>query len=149
MVEPDPDERIGSVLDGRYRVLERVAEGGMGVVYRGERVPVGRPVAVKFLHDVYASDRESRARFERETRVLCKLTHPNCVSVIDFGVAGSPYLVMDYVTGPTLRDLLEEGPLPVNDAITIARQALNGLAHAHAQGVIHRDIKPANIMMSR
>ena len=70
MVDTDPDLRIGSVLDGRYRVIERLAEGGMGVVYRAERVPVGRPVAVKFLHQVFATDRESRARFERETRVL-------------------------------------------------------------------------------
>src|SRR5688572_12548801 len=144
----DPDSRIGAVLDGRYRVLERLAEGGMGVVYRAERVPVGRPVAVKFLHEVYASDRESRARFERETRVLSKLTHPHCVSVIDFGVDGGPYLVRDFVTGGTLRDRLEAGPIPPMEAITIARQTLAGLAHAHAQGITHRDVKPANIMVS-
>jgi serine/threonine-protein kinase len=147
--EPDdPDGRVGSVLDGRYRVLERLAEGGMGVVYRAERVPVGRPVAVKFLHQVYAEDRESRSRFERETRVLFKLSHPHCVSVIDFGMDGGPYVVMDFVTGTTLKDRLEDGPLPVAEAITIARQILAGLAHAHAQGIIHRDVKPANIMVS-
>src|SRR5689334_4136382 len=147
-MESDPDSRVGSVLDGRYRVLERLAEGGMGVVYRAERVPVGRPVAVKFLHEVYASDRESRARFERETRVLFKLTHPHCVSVIDFGVDGGPYLVMDFVSGTTLKDRLEHGPIPVPEAIAIARQALAGLAHAHNQGIVHRDVKPANIMVS-
>jgi serine/threonine-protein kinase len=146
--EDDPDGRVGSVLDGRYRVLQRLAEGGMGVVYRAERVPVGRPVAVKFLHQVYAEDRESRSRFERETRVLFKLSHPHCVSVIDFGMDGGPYVVMDFVTGTTLKDRLEDGPLPVAEAITIARQMLAGLAHAHAQGIIHRDVKPANVMVS-
>jgi serine/threonine-protein kinase len=146
--EDDPDGRVGSVLDGRYRVLQRLAEGGMGVVYRAERVPVGRPVAVKFLHQVYAEDRESRSRFERETRVLFKLSHPHCVSVIDFGMDGGPYVVMDFVTGTTLKDRLEDGPLPVAEAITIARQILAGLAHAHAQGIIHRDVKPANVMVS-
>jgi hypothetical protein len=148
MNEPDPDSRVGVVLDGRYRVLERLAEGGMGVVYKAERVPVGRPVAVKFLHEVYASDRESRARFERETRVLSKLTHPHCVSVIDFGVDQGPYLVMDFVTGGTLKDRLEKGPIPPIEAMMIARQTLAGLAHAHAQGITHRDVKPANIMVS-
>jgi serine/threonine-protein kinase len=149
MVAPtDPDARIGSVLDGRYRILERLAEGGMGIVYRAERVPVGRPVAIKFLHKVYADDRESRARFERETRVLSKLAHPHCVSVIDFGVDGGPYLVMDFVGGTTLRSMLDEGPLPPPQAIALARQILAGLAHAHEQGIIHRDIKPANIMVS-
>ncbi len=136
------------MLDGRYRILERIAQGGMGVVYRAERVPVGRPVAVKFLHLVMADDPDARSRFERETRALSKLAHPHCVSIIDFGVAGSPYLVMDHVSGVTLRDLLDDGPLAVDESLTIARQLLAGLAHAHAQRIVHRDVKPANIMVS-
>ena len=149
MASSDPDARIGSVLDGRYRILDRIAAGGMGVVYRAERVPVGRPVAVKFLHAVMADDPESRSRFERETRALSKLAHPHCVSIIDFGVGdGSPYLVMDHVSGVTLRDLLDDGALPVDEALTVARQLLAGLAHAHAQRIVHRDVKPANIMVS-
>jgi eukaryotic-like serine/threonine-protein kinase len=148
MATSDPDPRIGLVIDGRYRILERLAQGGMGVVYKAERVPVGKTVAVKFLHRTYAEDKPSLARFERETRVLSKLTHPNCVSVIDFGVDESPYLVMDYAGGTTLRLALDAGKLPFTDAVAILRQVLAGLAHAHAQGIVHRDIKPANIMIS-
>jgi serine/threonine-protein kinase len=148
MATSDPDSRIGLVIDGRYRILERLAQGGMGVVYKAERVPVGKTVAVKFLHRTYAEDKPSLARFERETRVLSKLTHPNCVSVIDFGVDESPYLVMDYAGGTTLRSALDAGKLPFADAVAILRQVLAGLAHAHAQGIVHRDIKPANIMIS-
>ena len=148
MAEPDPDGRIGIVLDGRYKVIEPLSRGGMGIVYRAERVPVGRQVAVKFLHAFFADDRDSRARFERETRALSKLAHPHCVSIIDFGYDGAPYLVMDLVAGQTLREILDEGPLPIEDALMIARQILAGLAHAHAEGIVHRDIKPANIMVA-
>jgi eukaryotic-like serine/threonine-protein kinase len=148
MATPDPDPRIGHVIDGRYRILERLAQGGMGIVYKAERVPIGKTVAVKFLHGSYAEDKPSLARFERETRVLSKLTHPNCVSVIDFGVDGSPYLVMDYAGGTTLRAVLDAGKIPLSDSVAILRQVLAGLAHAHSQGIVHRDIKPANIMIS-
>jgi serine/threonine-protein kinase len=108
----DPDARIGSVLDGRYKVLEPLSRGGMGVVYRAERVPVGRPVAVKFLHALFEDDKDSRARFERETRALSRLAHPHCVSIIDFGYDGAPYLVMELVAGRTLREILDDGPIP-------------------------------------
>jgi eukaryotic-like serine/threonine-protein kinase len=148
MASSDPDPRIGHVIDGRYRIVERLAQGGMGVVYRAERVPLGKAVAVKFLHSIYADDQASLARFERETRVLSKLTHPNCVSVIDFGVDSSPYLVMDFAGGITLRAALDDGKLKLDDAISIIRQVLAGLAHAHSHGIVHRDIKPANIMIS-
>ncbi len=148
MAPAEPDPRIGHVVDGRYRIIERLAQGGMGVVYRAERVPVGKPVAIKFLHSVYAEDASSVARFERETRVLSKLAHPNCVSVIDFGLDDAPYLVMDFAGGVTLRSLIDSGPLPLTDVASILRQVLAALAHAHAHGIIHRDIKPANIMIS-
>jgi eukaryotic-like serine/threonine-protein kinase len=148
MATSDPDPRIGHVVDGRYRILERLAQGGMGVVYRAERIPVGKTVAVKFLHRIYADDQPSLARFERETRVLSKLAHPNCVSVIDFGVDGSPYLVMDFAGGITLRAALDEAKMRLTDSIAIIRQVLAGLAHAHTHGIVHRDIKPANIMIS-
>ncbi|HEU4733557.1 MAG TPA: protein kinase [Kofleriaceae bacterium] len=143
------DERIGGLVDERYRVLEAMASGSMGVVYKAERVPVGKLVAIKFLHAPFANDDEFLARFERETRVMSKLTHPNCVSVVDFGVwEGAPYLVMEYVSGTTLRALIDNGPLPVRRALALVRQIAAGLAHAHAQGVVHRDVKPANIMIS-
>jgi serine/threonine-protein kinase len=146
-IEPDP--RIGSVVDERYKVIEAMASGSMGVVYKAERVPVGKLVAIKFLHAPFANDSEFLARFERETRVMSKLNHPNCVSVVDFGVwDGAPYLVMEYVSGTTLRALIDNGPMPPRRALALIRQNAPGLAHAHAQGVVHRDIKPANIMVS-
>jgi hypothetical protein len=144
----DPDGRIGTVLDGRYRIVEPLSKGGMGVVYRAERIPVGRPVAIKFLHALFADDPDSRVRFERETRALSRLTHPHCVGIIDFGFEGQPYLVMDLVAGATLREMIDDGPLSVHDAIALTRQLLAGLAHAHAEGIVHRDVKPANVMVT-
>ncbi len=141
--------RVGSVIDGRYKVLEVMAAGSMGSVYKAERVPVGKLVAVKFLHASLGSDNEFAARFERETRVMSKLNHPNCVSVLDFGAfEGEPYLVMDFVDGTTLRARIDKGAVPPEQALAIARQMAAGLAHAHAQGVVHRDIKPANVMIT-
>ena len=143
------DARIGGLVDDRYRVLEAMASGSMGVVYKAERIPVGKLVAIKFLHAPFANDSEFLGRFERETRVMSKLTHPNCVSVVDFGVwEGAPYLVMEYVSGTTLRALIDNGPLPAKRALALVRQIAAALAHAHAQGVVHRDVKPANIMIS-
>ncbi|MFP2904176.1 protein kinase domain-containing protein [Pyxidicoccus sp. 3LFB2] len=143
------DPRIGSVLQERYRIIERLAAGGMGIVYRGERLEVGKAVAIKFLHAWAARDEDFRKRFQVEARAMSRLTHPCCVSVIDFGVdQESPYMVMDFVTGETLRGLLREGPLPLARALATLRQVLAGLAHAHGQGIIHRDIKPENIIVT-
>lgn len=141
--------RLGSVVDERYQILEIIASGAMGAVYKAERVPVGKLVAVKFLHASVAQDDEFQTRFERETHAMSRLAHPNCVSVLDFGVwDGAPYLVMDYVAGTTLRAAIDDGPIPAAKALTLARQIAVGLAHAHEQGVVHRDIKPANIMIT-
>jgi serine/threonine protein kinase len=148
MDKTQADPRIGAVLGGRYRITTLLGEGGMGLVYRGERLQLGRPVAIKFLHGPYARSPKFVARFEREARAMSKLAHPHCVSVIDFGVQDAPYIVMDFVTGQTLRELLDEGrPIPSARALSIVRQVLFGLAHAHAEGVVHRDIKPGNIML--
>jgi serine/threonine-protein kinase len=147
MDDPSNDPRVGSVLQERYRIIERLAVGSMGIVYRAERLQLGRPLAVKFLHASYAADPTFIQRFERETRVMGRLAHPHCVSVIDFGVDSGPYVVMEFVSGRTLRGLLEGGRQTVERAIHIARQTLAGLAHAHSLGIIHRDIKPANIML--
>ncbi|WP_375758792.1 protein kinase [Corallococcus exercitus] len=143
------DARIGTVLQQRYRILERLAAGGMGIVYRGERLEVGKAVAIKFLHAWAAQDEDFRKRFQVEARAMSRLTHPCCVSVIDFGVdQDSPYMVMDFVTGETLRGLLRDGALPLGRALAAVRQVLAGLAHAHGQGIIHRDIKPENILVT-
>ncbi|HLL24725.1 MAG TPA: protein kinase, partial [Kofleriaceae bacterium] len=140
---------LGRLVDNRYKILEAMASGSMGAVFKAERVPVGKLVAIKFLHSSFANDAEFLSRFERETRVMSKLAHPNCVSVVDFGVwDGTPYLVMEYVNGQTLRAVLDAGPLQPLRALGIAKQIAAGLAHAHAQGIVHRDVKPANIMIS-
>src|SRR3954463_10674495 len=113
MADEAAEERVGTVIDGRYKIVELMAAGSMGSVYKAERVPVGKLVAIKFLHASYANDSEFLARFERETRVMSQLAHPNCVSVVDFGVwEGTPYLVMEYVGGRTLRKILDDGALP-------------------------------------
>ncbi|HEX3695013.1 MAG TPA: serine/threonine-protein kinase [Polyangia bacterium] len=150
MEPPDssaPDPRIGRVLQGRYRIISKLAAGAMGVVYKGERLQLARPVAVKFLHPWIAAQKAFLGRFENEARAMSRLNHPHCVSVIDFGVEGQPYLVMDFVTGTTVRDVLQAGPPSVARTVRIVRQLLAGLTHAHAQGIIHRDLKPDNLIL--
>ena len=144
---PAVDPRLGRVLQDRYKILAPIAAGAMGSVYRAERLMLGRPVAVKFLHAQLANEPLLVKRFEVEARAMSRLAHPNCVAVTDFGVDELPYLVMDFVQGKSLRALIEEGPLPATRAVRIARQILAGLAHAHGQGIIHRDIKPENVLI--
>ncbi len=142
------DPREGKVLQGRYRILSLLAEGGMGVVYKGERVGIGRPVVVKFLHAMLSDKPGIVDRFEREARATARLNHPHCVALVDFGIdEGAPYLVMEYVEGKTLADLLDHGAVRPERAVDIARQLLAGLEHAHERGILHRDLKPANVMI--
>jgi len=143
-----PDPYIGAELQGRYRVVERIAEGGMGVVYRAEHVGLERQVAVKFLHESVIADKELRRRFEVEAKAASRVSHPNCLGVIDFGIHRSiPYLVMDYVEGATLREVLERGVVSIARAIDLGTQVLAGLGHAHKHGIVHRDIKPENVIV--
>jgi serine/threonine-protein kinase len=140
----------GAVLDGRYRVIEPVAQGGMGTVYRAERVKLGRIVAVKVLHDALPNELSGRKRFEIEAMAMAKLEHPHCASVLDVGVyRDRPYVVMDFVSGQNLKELIATGPQPIGRVVEIVRQVLSGLAHAHELGIIHRDIKPANLVLSQ
>jgi len=97
---------------------------------------------------MYAREPAAVKRFEREARAMSRLAHPNCISVIDVGVDGAPYIVMDHISGRTLCDLLDEGPLRLRRILDIMRQILAGLAHAHSHSIVHRDIKPGNIMLS-
>ncbi len=140
----------GHILDGRYKVLEAIAEGAMGVVYRAERLKLGRIVAIKVLHDELPNELSSRKRFEVEAMAMAKLEHPHCASVLDVGMhEGKPFVVMDFVSGEDLKGMIAAGPVPAARAVEIVRQVLSGLAHAHELGIIHRDIKPANIVLSQ
>ncbi|CAN5707384.1 hypothetical protein BH11MYX2_BH11MYX2_00080 [soil metagenome] len=145
----DSGELAGTVLDGRYNVIEEVARGAMGVVYRAERVGLGKIVALKVMHDELPDELSARKRFEIEAKAMAKLEHPNCAAVLDIGVHdGRAFVVMDFITGSDLKLLVDQGPLPPARAIAIMRQVLSGIAHAHELGIVHRDIKPANIMIS-
>ena len=122
----------------------------MGVVYRGTRLKLDRAVAIKVMHAVLPAAMEGRKRFEREAKLMARLEHPHCVSIIDVGMHGAkPYVVMELVRGRSLHDLIvEQGRFEPPRAVEIMRQLLSGLAHAHEQGIVHRDIKPANIMVT-
>ncbi len=146
-----PDELVGKVIDGRYRILERIGGGGMGEVYKVEHVRIGKVAAMKIIHGLLADNQELRRRFLREARAVSKLVHVNTVQVFDFGeYEGSLYLVMEYVPGRTLSAVLKEsGRLPWPRAVHIAVQVCNALSEAHEKGVVHRDIKPENLILVR
>jgi serine/threonine-protein kinase len=146
---PEQDPLIGQVLSGRYRVIERLAAGAMGAVYRGEHVHMRKRVAIKVLLPRAEGLEEVATRFEREAIVGAHVHHPNVASATDFGQLddGSYFLVLEFVQGITLRELIRREPLSVPRAVAIARQIAAALDAAHRSGVIHRDVKPANVMM--
>ena len=142
--------RLGTVIDGRYRLDALLGKGGMGVVYRAEHVALRRTVAVKLLHPSLAAVPDLRSRFEREAIAIGRIDHPNCVTVTDFGKLGdgSLFLVMELLDGRSLGDLLDaEAPLAPARALRILRHILSGLGHAHAAGIVHRDVKPENVFI--
>jgi serine/threonine-protein kinase len=142
------DPLQNQLVDDRYRLLRRIGSGGMSVVYLAERLGIGKPIAIKFLRSAFANLPDFVSRFEQEARACSRLSHVNCVSVIDFGVAfGSPYLVMEYVNGTLLSTVISRRRLEPDRAVALVRQILAGLRHAHARGVVHRDLKPGNIML--
>jgi eukaryotic-like serine/threonine-protein kinase len=137
-----------SLAGGRYRLDRPLGRGGMATVYLGHDIELGRPVAVKFLAENLAGDEAFRARFVREGRLAGRLSHPNVVTVYDAGDEGRPYIVMEYVEGETLADLVaRRGRLPPDEARALALQACRGLAHAHQEGLVHRDVKPQNLIL--
>jgi serine/threonine-protein kinase len=143
------DELIGKAF-GPYKVLEKIGEGGMGVVYKGYQESLSRYVAIKVLRGELAHDQRFIARFRREALAVAKLSHPNLLHVYDAGVDHNVYyIVMDYVDGGSLKDLIRQGPLETGRAVSIAAQVADALNYAHQQGFVHRDVKPANVLLTR
>ncbi|HEY1546744.1 MAG TPA: serine/threonine-protein kinase [Kofleriaceae bacterium] len=142
---------LGKIVDGRYRVLEVIGRGGMGVVYRVEHLRMGKVAAMKVLHRDLASDPDVIARFEREAAAVSKLHHPHTVQVFDFGTAnGALYLIMEYVRGLDLASIISrDGPLPWSRAAPLLAQICGALQEAHELGIVHRDLKPENVLITR
>ena len=131
---------------GPYEVIAQIGAGGMGEVYKARDNKLNRDVALKILPDAWASDADRLARFRREAQVLASLNHPHIGAIHGFEDSGGTHaLVLEFVDGPTLADQIAQGPLPVGEALQIAKQIADALEAAHEQGVIHRDLKPANI----
>ena len=139
------------VLDGRYALVERIATGGMGEVWRGTDQILGRSVAIKMLSAMHAEDEQFRARFRAEARYASSLSHPGITRVFDYGEhspLGGPYLVMELVDGQPLSEILERhGRLDPNVVLDIVAQAARALDTAHQAGIVHRDIKPGNLLI--
>ena len=144
-----PDGLLGQTV-GPYEVVARVGGGGMGVVYRARDTKLGRTVALKFLPPQWSHDEDARQRFVREAQAASATNHPNICTVHDIETApdGQLFIVMAYYDGQTLKQRLASGPLPVEEALDVATQISDGLAKAHAQGVVHRDVKPGNVMLT-
>ena len=141
---------IGTILDRRYRIVQLVGSGGMAQVYKAINMSNRRTVAVKMLKEEYKNDAEFLRRFSREASAILNLSHENIVRAYGVGTHdGMPYLVMEYVEGHTLKDLIEKnGALPVRTSIGITCQILDALSAAHAHGIIHRDVKPQNVIVT-
>ena len=144
LVPLTPGTRIGS-----YEIVAQIGAGGMGEVYRARDTKLGRDVAIKILPTLFTSDPDRLARFEREARVLASLNHPHIGAIYGLEDAdGVRALVLELVEGETLADRIARGPIPLNEALTIARQIADALDAAHENGIVHRDLKPANIKIT-
>lgn len=132
---------------GPYQIIEPLGQGGMATVFKAYHPALDRYVAIKVLHSAFKEDSNFNARFVREARIVAKLDHPNIVPIYDFAEQqGTPYLVMRFIEGKTLKAVLRDGLLPLPRVLAIIRPVTEALAYAHAQGILHRDIKPSNIL---
>jgi serine/threonine-protein kinase len=144
------DRLLGQVLAGKYRIEEKIDEGGMGCVYRATHVLMEKTVAVKVLHPALAADDKIVARFTREAKAASRISHPHAINVTDFGESdnGVVYLVMEYLKGRTLKEVVRSGgPMPLARVVEIVHQVSGALEAAHVEGVVHRDLKSDNIML--
>lgn len=149
-LEKTGDSLIGKTIIEKYRIEERLNEGGMGAVYRATHVLMDKTVAIKVLQPSLAADEKIVARFSREARAASRISHPHALSVTDFGESedGIVFLVMEYLSGKTLKEIIrQDGPMPLSRVVEIIRQVGGALDAAHEQGVVHRDLKSENIML--
>src|SRR3954467_11854408 len=143
-----PSETL--VLDGRFRLRKLLGEGGMGLVYLGEQVSLGRPCAVKVLREDLSLQQGMGERFRREALLLSSVDHAAVVRVIDFGMQGaSACLVMEYADGQTLEAALRTEQFPPERCLRLLIQLAQGLSAIHEKGIVHRDLKPENVMLTR
>jgi len=145
------DPMIGMIIEGKYKLIAKLGTGGMGCVYRAERLLIGDQVAVKILHQEHVAQPQSFERFRREAQAAARLKHPNAVLIYDFGITADRlvYLVMELVEGQTLRQIIKtSGPLTPTAAAEIISQVCSALEEAHRQQIVHRDLKPDNIIVN-
>ncbi len=149
LATPLPVVKPGTVIAAKYRVLEEIGRGGMGIVYKAEDIRLQRTVALKFLPPQLADSPELKERFLIEARAAAALSHPNICVIHEVGEEEDrPYIAMEYVEGETLQAKTKIGPLPLEEVLAITSQIAAGLGEAHHKGIVHRDIKSANIMVS-
>ena len=138
---------IGTTIS-RYEIIEKLGEGGMGVVYKAQDTKLERPVALKFLAAHLVSNEEAKKRFIREAKAAAALDHPNICTLYEIDEAGGrTFMAMAYLEGRTLEERISEGPLPIEEALDIGMQVAKGLQKAHGKGIYHRDIKPSNLVL--
>ncbi len=140
---------VGTLLSGRYRLDAKIGAGGMSTVYRAFDTTLERQVAIKLMHQVFASDDDQLERFRREARAVARLNHPHVVGVIDAGEdEGTPYIVFEHIQGETLKERIRRlGTLPIAEAVAYAIEIARALGAAHEQGIVHRDVKPQNVLL--
>src|SRR5262245_23754982 len=139
---------VGARL-GPYEILSALGAGGMGEVFRAHDPKLNRQVAIKVLPEAYATDPERIARFHREAQAVAALNHPNIAAIYDLAESDdTKFLVLELIEGDTLADRLRRAPVPIEDALAIAKQIVDALEAAHEKGICHRDLKPANVKLT-